>query len=233
MTTTPAQSTPQIATSRSRSGRRFLLFTSLLAVVIFGSLVFQQRSMEAAVRKRVLVNDASAEPPRPLVDVATAVKALKLVTVEIETEVTATMEDESWRGDISAKVTAPARLSYGTDLSQLDVQAVGFSPVTRSYVLRIPRPMRVATEVWSDRERLEVSTGWLRLRSRAGEFYLGLARKNLAERARAMELREEDAEKVARVTLEQVEMLAKKLIGDDAKVIVEYAEPRSAAGGVP
>ncbi len=230
MTTTPSQADSR---SRPRQGRRFFLFTGLLALVIFGTLIAQQRSMEAAVRKRVLVDDASGEPPRPLVDVATAVKAMKLVTVEIETEVTATMEDESWRGDISAKVTAPARLSYGTDLSQLDVQSVGFSPVTRSYVLRIPRPTRIATEVWSDRERLEVSTGWLRLRSRAGEFYLGLARKNLAERARAMELREEDAEKVARVTLEQVELLAKKFIGDDAKVIVEYAEPRSAAGGVP
>lgn len=230
MTTTPTQ---PASDARPRAGRRFLLFTALLALVIFGTLIAQQRSMEAAVRKRVLVNDSSTEPPRPLADVATAVKAMKLVTVEIETEVTATMEDESWRGDISAKVTAPARLSYGTDLSQLDVQSVGFSPVTRSYVLRIPRPTRIATEVWSDRERLEVSTGWLRLRSRAGEFYLGLARKNLAERARAMELREEDAEKVARVTLEQVETLAKKFIGDDAKVIVEYVEPRSAAGGVP
>lgn len=230
MTTTPSQADSR---SRPRQGRRFFLFTGLLALVIFGTLIAQQRSMEGAVRKRVLVDEASGEPPRPLVDVATAVKAMKLVTVEIETEVTAAMQDESWRGDISAKVTAPARLSYGTDLSRIDVQAVGFSPVTRSYVLRIPRPIRIATEVWSDRERLEVSTGWLRLRSRAGEFYLGLARKNLAERARAMELREEDAEKVARVTLEQVESLAKKFIGDDAKVIVEYAEPRSAAGGVP
>lgn len=208
--------------------RRFALLTAAGALLVFGALMLQQRAMEASVRRRVLVNEGIAQPPRPLVDVAKAVRAMKLVTVEIETDVTATVQDESWRGDITATVTAPAKLLYGTDLSRLEVSSMGFSPLTGSYVVRIPRPQRISTEVWAEKETADVNIGWLRLRSRAGEYYLGLARRSLTERARSMVLSEADAEKVSTTTREQVEALVRNLVGKDAKVSVAFSTPPDA-----
>jgi hypothetical protein len=187
--------------------------------------MLQQRAMEDSVRRRVLVEEGLGIVPRPLADVAKAVRAMKLVTVEIETAVTTKVQDESWRGDITATVTAPARLLYGTDLSHLEVSSLGLSPLTGAYVVRIPRPSRISTEIWADREATEVTTGWLRLRSRAGEYYLGLARKALSERARSMRLTDADAEKVAATTKEQVEALVRQLVGKDARVVVAYSSP--------
>lgn len=224
----PAASASPI--KKPRGVRWFGVVTGVGALGMFLALVQQQRAMEAVVRRRVLVDEAVAAPPRPLAEVAKAVRAMKLVTVEIETAVTATVGDESWRGDIHATVSAPAKLLYGTDLGEMGVEAVGFSPVSRSYVVRIPRPSRIATEVWAEQESWEVTTGWMRLRSRAGEFYLGLARKSLTERARNLRLAEDDAEKVSRVTKEQVAALVKELVGNGNNVVVSYASPQ---GGAP
>lgn len=212
----------------AQSGRRFAVLTAAGATALFVALVVHQHTMEENVRRRVLVEESAAPAPRPLVDVARAIKAMKLVTVEIETTVTTTVQDESWRGDITATVSAPAKLSYGTDLSKMEVSSLGFSPLTRSYVVRIPRPSRLATEVWADKEQLDVTTGWLRLRSRAGEYYLGLARKALTERARQMRLSEADAEKVQITTKEQVAALVTQLVGKEASVDVVFSSPPGA-----
>lgn len=220
-----------MTTTAGKRGRWFLPLLVVAAVLLFAAIYSHQRSMEATVVRRVLVSDAVAGPPRPLADVAKAVRSMKLVTVEVETEVEAIVTDVSWRGDISAKVSAPAKLLYGTDLAQMDVSAIGFSPLTKTYVVRVPRPTRIATEVWAEQETMELTTGWLRLRSRAGEYYLGLARKSLTDRARNLRLSEDDAEKVSRVTKEQVEALVKQLIGKDADVAVSYVGAPVANGG--
>lgn len=209
----------------AQSGRRFSIMTAAGAVLLFVALALQQRIMEDAVRRRVSVDEGVSGAPRPMAEVARAIRAMKLVTVEIETSVTTTVQDESWRGDITATVTAPAKLSYGTDLSTMEVQSLGFSLVTRSYVVQIPRPTRLATEVWAEKEQMEVTTGWLRFRSRAGEYYLGLARKALTERARQMRLSETDAEKVASTTKEQVASLVKGIVGSEARVDVVFLTP--------
>src|SRR6185295_5411321 len=101
---------------------------------------------------------------------------------------------------------------YGTDLSKLTTSGLAFSRVEGSYLVRIPTPERIATELCTDSEQVEVTVGWLRLRSRAGEYFLGLARRDLSERAREMTLSAEDAEFVRKTTREQVESLVKKVV---------------------
>jgi hypothetical protein len=155
-------------------------------------------------------------------EVASALRAAKLVTVEIDASVRVERGDTSWRGDVSAAVTVPVRLHYGTDLSRLAGEGTAYSPALGAYVVRIPRPERIATEVFSERERAEVEAGGLRLRSRAGEYYLGLARRDAAPAARELVLRPEDAAHVERVTREQVEALVKRLAGPDARVRVIF-----------
>ncbi len=59
----------------------------------------------------------AAAPGRDAAQLAGLARTLRLVTVEIDTSVSATAGDESWRGDVTAKLTAPVRLYYGTDLS--------------------------------------------------------------------------------------------------------------------
>lgn len=165
----------------------------------------------------------AANPPRPVAEVTQAIRTLKLVTVEIDTKVKIEKSDESWRGDVSVLLEAPVRLSYGTDLSKMSVDSVAFSPLNGlrgGYIVRIPRPTRIAMEVFSEKEAPLVKTGWLRLRSRAGEYFLGQARKDLPGEARELVLLPKDAEKVDAATREQVEKLVRTIVGGDGDVHV-------------
>lgn len=125
----------------------------------------------------------------------------------------------------------PVRLSFGTDLAKLDATKVGYSTLLPglsgpgAYVIRVPRPTRIATEIFSDQEQAEVRAGGLRLRSRAGEYYLGLARRDAAPAARDLELLPDDAAKVEEITRSQVESLIRKIVGNDAGVHVVFEDP--------
>lgn len=183
----------------------------------------QQSAAQAAGRDAPAVT-----PPRPVAEVTSALRALKLVTVEIDTAVTVERSDRSWRGDVAAKVTVPVRLSYGTDLAGLRAESVGFAALAGgpgAYVVRVPRPARIATEIFGDREKAEVQAGGLRLRSRAGEYYLGLARRDSSAAARDLELLPADAARVEQVTREQVETLVRTVAGPDARVTVIFEDP--------
>lgn len=174
-------------------------------------------------RVRELVETARAaevQEPTPAADVATAVRAMKLVSVEIDTAVTVERGDESWRGDVKAKIRVPVRLLYGTDLSKMRSDGVTFGIGGKAkgvYVIRIPAPERIATEMRGSEELSEVETGWLRLRSRAGEYYLSEARKNASDAAKGLALRPEDAARVDEVTREQVARMVKGLLGSKAE----------------
>ncbi len=213
--------------------RRSLIIVVGVACALFAALVVQQRVMEGRAVRRALVGEGLRGPPRALADVASAARTMKLVTVEIETSVTARVRDESWRGDVTAQVTAPARLMYGTDLSRMDVSRVGFSPLEGRYVVRVPRPERLATEVFPEREAARVETGWLRFRTRAGEYVLGLARRALGEQARHMRLREEDAEQVREATREQVARLVRSIVGEQTSVGVVFDDAAGGPGAGP
>jgi len=217
-----AHATPSAATS----SRRFLVALAISAVALFGGLAAYLRSLEAAAIGRPAINDqlTAAGQPRPLATVSQALREMKLVTVEINTTVTATTNHDSWRGDVAATVRAPVRLLYGADLSKLSVDALAYSPLSRGYFIRIPTPQRIATEVSGSAEDVELQVGWLRLRSRAGEYYLGQARKDLYDRAREMTLSPEDAAFVRRTTREQTEAMVRKIVGPAAPVTVAYED---------
>jgi hypothetical protein len=124
-------------------------------------------------------------------------------------------------------VEVPVRLSYGTDLSKMEMDAITYSPLLGehgSYIVRIPHPARIATEVYSEKEAPLVQTGWLRLRSRAGEYYLSQARRDVNDQARELVLLPEDAAKVERATKDQVGALLRTIVGEKAAVSVAFKD---------
>jgi hypothetical protein len=197
---------------------RFWIVMALLCGALFGVLCAFMRGQQA----RALADLPDSAHARPPAEVASALRAMKLVTVEVDSAVTVQRGDASWRGDVSAKVTVPVRLSYGTDLSAMSVAGVGYTPLGGAYVVRVPRPTRIATEIFGDKEKAQVEAGGLRLRSRAGEYYLGLARRDASEAARELELLPDDARRVTQTTREQVERLVKSVVGDSARVRVVF-----------
>jgi hypothetical protein len=202
-----------------------LIVGAAVAVGLAAYLHDLQSSLVSAARAQAML-DAS-RPPRPVADVAQAVRAMKLVTVEIDTTVKVERTDESWRGDVAVAIEAPVRLSYGVDLSRLSVDSVTFKSLLGgrpAYQVRIPRPTRIATEVFHESTAPLVQLGWLRLRSRAGEYYLSQARKDLTDEARELVLLPEDAARVEQVTRQQVERLVRTLVGDEADVTVEFED---------
>jgi hypothetical protein len=198
----------------------------VLAGAVFAGVWASIRTMERRALAAVLLQDhlTHAGDMRPIADVAAAIRSMQLVTVEIHTRVTAMVEHDSWRGDVAARVEAPARLLYGADLSGLESSRVSLSPLGGAYIVRIPLPMRIATEVCAQDEEIDVQVGWLRLRSRAGEFYLGLARRNLHERARELALSPEQAMMVRETTRRQVEALVRRIVGPRTVVTVIFDE---------
>jgi hypothetical protein len=194
-----------------------------VALVVFSWLWASVRV--ARVEGRA-VAEALANHVRPPAEVARAVRALKLVSVELDTKVKVERGEASWRGDVKALVEVPVRLHYGVDLSSMDVSRVSLSQVGAPggalYVVRLPRPTRLATEVFSEREQAEVETGWLRMRSRSGEYYLGQARRDAPKEARELHLLPQDQEKVESLTREQVERLVRAVVGEGTGVLVQF-----------
>jgi hypothetical protein len=184
-----------------------------------------QEGIVSGARAQALMD--SDKPARPIAEVTQAVRAMKLVTVEIDTKVKVERGESSWRGDVQASVEVPVRLSYGTDLSKMEMDAISYSPLLGthgSYIIRIPHATRLSTEVYSEKEAPLVQTGWLRLRSRAGEYYLSQARKDVNDQARELVLLPEDAAKVEKTTKEQVGALLKTIVGEKAAVSVAFKD---------
>lgn len=210
---------------RLRLPDRGTLLILALAGSLFAALALWQHAVEARARSAGVSDHLGPDgKPRPIAEVVRAIAQSKLVTVEIDTIVSTESTDSNWRGEVSARVRAPARLLYGTDLSNLGVDAVTRNPLGNSYLVRVPPPERIATEICSEHEETEVQVGWLRLRSRAGEYYLGRARVGLHEAAQLLELNADDAAMVRRTTLAQVRALVQAIVGPDATVIVGFSD---------
>jgi hypothetical protein len=217
--------------SRASHSRQSVVPPLVAACCVFAGLAWwthsmQQEQVESA-RITAMVN--AAQPPRPLADVASAAATMKLVTVEIDTTVKVERGEESWRGNVLASIEVPVRLSYGVDLSKLQVSRLGWSPVTQSYIVCVPHPTRVATQVFSERLPPKVELGWLRLRSQAGEYFVSQARKDVADVAVRLELKPADAAKVESTTREQVASLIRTIAGPDAGVVVRFIDDTGAA----
>jgi len=218
-------STP-VPRARFRAKLFVLIIGAAVAVGLAAYLHRLQSSLVSAAKAQAALD--SSRPPRPIAEVAEAVRSMKLVTVEIDTKVKVERSETSWRGNVFAAIEVPVRLSYGTDLSKMNVDSLAWSSLLGmgsgkgAYVVRIPRPTRIATEVFSEREAPQVQAGWLRLRSMAGEYYLSQARKDATDEARELVLLPQDAAKVEQVTREQVAALVKSIVGKDADVQVVY-----------
>lgn len=195
---------------------KFRLVLLGLAAGVFLGLSAYLRGVERAVVRAGVSDQLDAGRLRPAAEVARLAAALKLVTVEVETTARAERTSESWRGDVTASVTAPTRLLFGTDLSGMSVETVAFSPLSGAYLVRVPPPARVTTEVDGGQEETKVVVGWARTRSIAGEYWLGQARKGLYDEARRLALSPGDAVRVRETTREQVAALLKKIVGDAA-----------------
>ncbi len=219
----PARRCPISFLVRSRSG---IILLAVLALATFGAVFVINRAREqgAAVEARAIAAAAAAERVNPA-QVLTLARSMKLVTVELVTSITVKRSDDSWRGDIEASVKTPVRLHYGIDLSKLDPEAVAIgSPVDGVGVLvvRVPRPSRVAAEIVAGEEVTEVDVGWGRTRSRAGEYYLGLARRDLPEELKMLSLTPEQQKQVDRESLERVHEMMTRIVGGNIKVVVGY-----------
>jgi hypothetical protein len=202
--------------------------TPVIAVVVMlgglvGLAVYLKRELSTAVAPETVDSQLdSSGKIRPLADVITQTRGSRLVTVQIASNVTVLVEDRSWRGNASASLSAPVRYSYGVDLSQLDQSCFAFSELTSTYSVKIPKPTRIATEVDTAKtfdEHVEVGLG--RMRGRAGETQLSLARKKLSEEAERQALSPADTERVEKNTLESVRDLVQRIVGA-AKVEVSY-----------
>jgi hypothetical protein len=198
----------------------------VMAGLLFAGLAAFMRNLEAEALRGAGVREevTAAGTIRPLADIAELLRQSKLVTVEVRTYVSSEISNESWRGGVTARVDAPARLLYGSDLSRLEARAIAYSPVAKTYLVRIPPPERIASEIFASDEEIAVQVGWLRLRSRAGEYYLGLARRALSDRAREVRLSAADAERVRQGTLEQVAAMVQSIVGERVQVQVDYDE---------
>lgn len=204
--------------------RRFGLRLFVAAGLVFVALAAVMWSIESRVVAGAAVSDQmDAGRLRPAAEVASLAAALQLVAVEVETSATAERGHESWRGDVRAKVEAPTRLLFGTDLSGMTADAVALSPLSRSYLVRVPPPSRIATEVDGGQEETRVEVGWGRMRSISGEYWLGQARKGLYDEARRLSLSPEDAVRVREMTREQVALLLRKIVGE-APVRVAFTD---------
>lgn len=219
-----------------RRGRRWrsLALIVLLAGVVAGGVALRERVMErAALEEVAAATEEGTVRAASVARVLDSVRSLKLVTVEITSHVNSESADESWRGDVKASVDAPVKLFYGTDLSRLKRDSVRAGPLGESWIVTVPPPERVATEVFGERETTDVSVGWLRSRSMSGEKHLGLARRDLYAAARRLSLGPDDMQRVRAQTRDQVGALIKTVVGPMTWVTVRFEDEVSGdvAGG--
>lgn len=201
----------------------------LVGGAIFAGLAFLLQSQQTAVLSTGQIESHLDEEGqlRPLAEVVETTRALKLVTVIVNSRVRTRVKDERWRGSASAVVEAPVRYVYGVDLSGLDPDAIRMGQILGMYEITIPRPTRIAAEVDGSHpvEELVEVTG-TRLKTVSGEYYLGLARKEIFEKARKSDLPAETMEEIYTTTREQVESLVRRFVGPTAQVRVKYKDQR-------
>src|SRR5688500_4011809 len=146
-----------------------------------------------------------AESHPPVAEVARLAREMKLVTVTVDSTVKATRRDERWRGTASATVEAPVRHSYGVDLSGLTDGAFEYDYVRRGYVVTLPAPKRIASEVdGAHPKREEIAVTGTRFKKLSGMEQLHAAHKAIYDEAVRQQLPKDRGEEVRRVTREQV-----------------------------
>lgn len=215
------------------SSARFYLGAFVVAVGLAGFLRWQDVSALQPSRSEPLATPTPSLWPGMQDRSAAAmteVKAMKLVTAEVRTNVTSTSSDVSMLGDVSATVTAPVRLLYGCDLSTLETSAMTFSPLHDVYLLRVRPPERIAAEIQTPFEKAEVKTGWMRSRATDGEYHLGQARRDLMLRAQEMTPDAEQRSRLREDARTQIKALVRKIVGERSGVTVTFTDESILSG---
>ncbi len=170
----------------------------------------------------------SQTTPQPLPPTAAVLRVtheLKLLTVSIDSTVTTTKTDESWRGTASATVKAPVKYHFGVDLSQIDDRNLSYNPLTRIQTLTIPPPTLLAIEVDGGHlitERIDVSG--LRFKKLSGAEQLNLAQKSLYDAARKQSLPQKDVDQIRIATRTQIESSLAPIVGMSATLRVKFSD---------
>ena len=173
---------------------------------------------------------AAATPSGPVVTaadldpLAAGIRSLKLITVELAVDVESQASDSSLLGSVTAKLSAPAVLRFGSDLSGLAASAITLSPIHKLYVVTVPPPARVSAEALGQFAKASVTTTGLRSRATDGERLLGDLRRDLQLRASQVSPSPEQLESIRRDTRAQIESLTTKLIGVGHVVRVRFSD---------
>lgn len=205
---------------RARIGRWVLSGAALAgaALAAMALRVQQDRAIESGAAW------SRSEERMQVAQVVRHLRTSELVTGRIETIVRAQNTDDNWFGTVIATVEAPARLSYGVDMSKLESSRVVFSPIGGVYSLRVPAPKRIATEVFTGQEKSGVELAGLRFRSLAGAAQLGLARTRLHEQALRMRVTGPELVQIRENAREEIEALVRRVVGGTASVRVVFED---------
>lgn len=161
--------------------------------------------------------------PAPVIRAERTLAALKLMTVQLDTFITARTDESSWLGSTQAQVRAPVRFSYGVDLAD-PARPVKLQQdsVTKAYTLTAPEPRRLAVEVMGTSETPSVRVSGLHMRDLSGEYTLGRARVALYDQARSAVLTQEQSDQLSTLTKAQLVRLVRTLVneGEGASVRV-------------
>jgi hypothetical protein len=169
---------------------------------------------------------ALKQPPSPpTAQVLRATRELKLLTVSIESTVTTTKTDESWRGNASATIKAPVKYHFGVDLSQITDHDLSYNPLTQTQTLTIPPPSLLAIEVDGSHpitERIDVSG--LRFKKLSGIEQLNRAEKSLYDAARKQVLPQKDLDQIRLATRTQIESSLARIAGASSRIRVKFLD---------
>jgi len=190
------------------------------AVAIPASLLWIGREVP-----RLAEGPVRVEVAPPVAEVARLAREMKLITVSVDSTVRATRRDERWRGTAAATVEAPVRHSYGVDLSGLADGAFEYNYLTRGYVVTLPAPRRIASEVDGGHPtREEIAVTGTRFKKLAGMEQLHAAHKAIYDEAVRQQLPKDRGEEVRRVTREQVAAALGAIVGGDYEVRVKFED---------
>jgi hypothetical protein len=169
---------------------------------------------------------ASPLPPAPpTAQVLRATRELKLLTISIDSTVTATRLDDSWRGTAKATVKAPVKYHFGVDLSKIGDRCLSYNPLTQIQTLTIPPPSLIAIEVDGSHpiaEKIDVSG--LRFKKLSGAEQLNLAQKSLYDAARKQTLAQKDLDQIRLATRTQIESSLARIVGGSTHLRVKFQD---------
>jgi len=192
----------------------------IVAIALAMPLIVIRLSIQPAPAQKL-----QQPPPPPTAQVLAATRALKLLTVSIESTVTTTKTDESWRGNASATVKAPVKYHFGVDLSKITDYNLSYNPLTQTQTLSIPPPTLIAIEVDGGHpitERIDVSG--MRFKKLSGAEQLNLAQKSLYDAARKQTLPQKDLAQIRLTTRNQIESSLSRFVGPSRRIRVKFLD---------